>query len=84
MALQNIHASPPQVAHDGQGFGSDFKPCTIARPPNRIEVATTDIAWLVSSVPIEDGSIIELILVSFARDVEHALQLLAIIALDFN
>jgi hypothetical protein len=63
VALQNIHASPPEVAHDGQGFGSDFKPCTIARPPNRIEVATTDIAWLVSSVPIEDGSMIECVFI---------------------
>lgn len=63
VALQKMHASPPDVAQDGQGFGSDFKPCTIARPPKRIDVATTDIAWFVSSVPMEDGSMMECVFI---------------------
>ena len=63
VALQNIHASPPEVAQDGHGFGSDFKPCAIARPPNMTEVATGDIAWLVSSVLIEEGSMMECVFI---------------------
>jgi|TARA_X000000368_G_scaffold163127_1_gene128557 hypothetical protein len=63
VALQNIHASPPEVAQDGHGFGSDFKPCAIARPPNMTEVATADIAWLVSSVLIEEGSMMECVFI---------------------
>lgn len=88
--LQNIQASPPAVAQDGHGFGSSgLTPWIIANPPKKMDVATTTTAWLVSSLPITEGSIKELVFVlipsksffdfvSFFAEVDGTIEHLAI------